>query len=187
MSIVKVDEICNTEGIKILNLNKISPNGFYTRKLLTQIFSNDLSFSTSWVLGKTFDIITDFQAGSLVKLDYHVPGRKDATTWGGIYIEPQVNFNNEGWKSLGSSGYDVVMRNGAGSIASYFQSIIIDPNQLVNFSTQFRFYFKSYDGTSMVNLSHDINKISGTAPLLEGNNGLQHFMHIIVEELARYS
>jgi hypothetical protein len=78
---------------------------------------------------------------------------------------------------------------GNASIGTYRQTILIDPGLSSTFTIQFRLYFRSFDGTVGLNnaLGHDINAVSGTAALMSGNNGLQHFMHIIVEELARYN
>jgi hypothetical protein len=98
-----------------------------------------------------------------------------------------VRFNDEPWQSLGSAGYDGgVMSLGYACIASYQQTLFIDPGRSTPFSVQFRFYFKSYDGTVGLNnaLGHDINLTSGTAALMSGNNGLQHYAHVIVQELA---
>ncbi|MFB0965802.1 MAG: hypothetical protein QMC36_09290 [Patescibacteria group bacterium] len=46
-----------------------------------------------------------------------------------------------------------------------------------------RFYFKAYDGTVYINTSHDINSVSGTATLMPGVNGTQHYAKVIIEEI----
>ncbi len=155
------------------------------RKSVVQVDTANYSAATSWTLGPSFPIIPNFKAGSLVKLTYHIPMRNDSNSWGGGYIEPQISFNGGiNWNSLGSSGYDGgVMNYGSGAIGSYFNSLLIDPNQGSNFSVAVRFYFKSYDGTVLINQSHDINIVSGTATIMAGVNGQQHFAKIIVEEL----
>ncbi|MEX0934631.1 MAG: hypothetical protein WDZ42_02405 [Candidatus Saccharimonadales bacterium] len=154
------------------------------RKINVQVDSATRNHSASWGLGPTFDTITGFKAGSLIKIAYHVPMRNDSTGWGGGYIEPQISFDGgTSWSSLGSSGYDAVMNNNAPSIGSYFNQILVDPEQSLDFSVRVRFYYRSYDGTVTVNGSHAINTISGTATLMSGINGLQHYTKVIVEEL----
>jgi hypothetical protein len=102
-----------------------------------------------------------------------------------MYIEPQVSFNGGAYQSLGSCGYDgSVMNLNAPSIGSYYNSILINPSLSSTFSAQFRFYFRSYDGTSTLNGSHDINLISNTATIMSGVNGLQHFSKIIVQGIS---
>ena len=143
------------------------------------------STTTSWALGPTFSNLTGFQANSKVLISYHIPMRNDSTSWGGGYIEPQITFDNSTWQSLGSSGYDgAVMNNSSASIGSYFQQLLIDPGISTTFSVRLRFYFRSYDNTVRINQSHDINNISGTATLMSGVNGTQHYCKVIVSELG---
>ena len=190
MSVVRVNKIDNTSNNTVLDINTLSLTGFYSRQTVTQVDTTSRTFTTAWALGPTFDVIPNCQSRSLLHISYYVPARNDSTSWGGLYIEPQVRFNEGTWQSLGSSGYDGgVMRNGQASIGSYYQTILIDPAQTASFSVQFRIYFRSYDGTAGVNngVNHDINVVSNTATIISGNNGLQHFTHIVVEELARYN
>lgn len=179
-----VSTIRNTAGTSSILMGNISLTGRYKRKVYTQVDSSNYSASTTWVLGPTFAAVSDFLPNSIVRLDYFFPMRNDSTGWGGCYIEPQVRFNEGSWQSLGSSGYDGVMKNGNAMISSYENAIFIDPAQTGRFSVQFRFYFRSYDSTVLLNGVHDINVISGTAPLMSNNNGLQHYAHIVVQEFA---
>jgi hypothetical protein len=190
MSSVQVNSLLNSAGNTVIDVAGMSTTGFYSRQIVTQVDTTNRTFTTSWALGPTFDLIPNCQARSLLQISYYVPARNDTTSWGGLYTEPQVRFNEGTWQSLGSSGYDGgVMRNGQASIGSYYQTLLIDPAQTSAFSVQFRFYFRSYDGTAGVNngVNHDINVVSGTATIMSGNNGLQHYMHAVVEELARYN
>lgn len=172
-------------GNAALDINKIATNaGRYTRQVYTQVNSTSYSFSTTWAVGPTFPVVNGFKAGSLVKITYGMPTRNDSTSWGGGYIEPQININGTGWQSLGSSGYDAGVMGMAALIGSYSQSILIDPGMSTDFSLEIRFYARSYDGTLNINGSNEINVRSGTATLMSGNNGLQHYAHVIVEELA---
>jgi hypothetical protein len=164
-------------------------DGYYVRKDIVQVFSSAATLTTSWSLVVTFDNITNIKANSLIEMDYFFPCRNDSTSWGGVYIEPQVSFNNgTTWASLGTSGYDGgVMHNGVADIGSYYNSVTVDPAITTDFSVRFRFYMRTYDGTGTINTSNDVNLISGTASLLPGNNGLQHFGRINVREIAKRS
>ena len=141
------------------------------------------SISTAWTLGPTFSNIGTFQGNSKIYLRYHVPSRNNTTLWGGLYVEPQVRFNLGTWQSLGSSGYDLMLRRGP-EILTYSNSCLIDPGLSTPFSAQFRLYYKGYDDTALINnANRDINSIAGTQNLVSGDNGLQHYTHIIVEEI----
>jgi hypothetical protein len=187
---LKVDEIKNLNGVSKLRLDRLATNGRYTRTTTVQVDAANYSSTNAWTLGPTFGVINNLQANSLLKLFYAVPTRNESTSWGGCYIEPQVRFNEGTWQSLGSCGHDGgVMYLGNAFIGTYRQIILIDPGQAATFSAQFRLYFRSFDGTVGLNnaLGHDLNSVSGTAPLISGANGQQHFTHLIVEELARYN
>jgi hypothetical protein len=187
---ISVERVENLNGTNAVVLNNISLAGRYRRRIYTQVDTANYSTTTTWALGPSFQPVSDFSPRSVIRLDYQIPTRNDSTSWGGGYIEPQVRFNEDPWQSLGSAGYDAgVMSLGFACIASFHQTIFIDPNILSTYSTQFRFYFRSYDGTFGLNnaLGHDLNSVSGTASIMSGTNGLQHFAHIIVQELALLS
>lgn len=85
---------CTSDGTKI-NCTSSAP------KVAVQTNTTTYSTSTTWALGPSFSTVTDFKAGSRVKLSYHIPMRNDSTGWGGGYIEPQVSFNGGStWSSL---------------------------------------------------------------------------------------
>lgn len=190
MSTLVTNMIKTTAGGNAINVANFSANSRYTQRIITQVDTGNYSTTTTWALGPTFALITGCRANSLIKMTYVVPTRNNSTSWGGGYIEPQVSFNSGTWQSLGSCGHDAsVMYLGNASIGTYRQTILIDPGLTSTFTVQFRLYFRAYDGTIGLNdaLGHEINARSGTATLISGNNGLQHFMHLIVEELARYN
>ena len=187
---LKVDQIKSLNGATTLTLDKFSSTGRYTRQTVRENDTTNYSSTTAWALASTFSVISGCQGNSLIKLFYSVPTRNNSTSWGGGYIEPQVRFNGGTWESLGSCGHDAaVMYLGNQFIGTYNQTILIDPGLSSEFSVQFRLYFSSYDGTIGLNnaLGHATNTVSGTAPVIPGANGLQHYIHIIVEEIARYS
>lgn len=70
------------------------------------------------------------------------------------------------WQSLGSCGYDGGVMGYGPRIMSYRNNMLIDPQQTADFSVQFRFYFRSYNGTVYWNDNRDIGLVSGNAPLL---------------------
>ena len=158
---------------------------YQVRRVVVETTTSNYSTTTSWALGPTFTNITGFNPNSKVLLSYHIPMRNDSGSWGGGYIEPQITFDNSTWQSLGSSGYDGgVMNNSSGAIGSYFQQILVDPGISTTFSVKVRFYFRSHDNTVKINQDHSINTISGTATLMSGVNGTQHYAKIIVQELG---
>lgn len=185
VSLMKVDSLQNTVGTSAVNVDKLSAGGYYIKQYDVEVNSASYSATTSWGLGITFTGMTNCQPGSKIFMSYLIPARNDSTSWGGLYIEPQISINSGAWQSLGSCGYDGgVMHNGSSDIASYTNCILIDPAQTSVFTFAVRFYFKSYDGTTVINASNDINGISGTATLMSGVNGTQHYAKIILQELA---
>lgn len=182
-----IDRVENVANSTAMVMNNVSLTGRYRRQIYSQVDTLNWSATTTWALGPTFAQVSGFQPGSVIRLDYQIPTRNDSTSWGGGYIEPQVRFDDEPWQSLGSCGHDAgVMSLGYACIASYQQTIFIDPARSSPFAVQFRFYFRAYESTIGLNnaLGHDINLTSGTATIMPGNNGLQHYTHIIVQELA---
>jgi microcystin-dependent protein len=147
-----------------------------------QIDSTGRSSGSSWTAGPTFPEITGFRAGSRVHLDFNVPMRNASTSWGGLYFEPQIRFDLGTWQSLGSSGYDL-MNTGAQAIMTHNGAILVDPGISAIFSVQVRYYFKSYDSTVILNSSHNINAVSGTATIMAGDNGDQFFTKFIIKEI----
>jgi hypothetical protein len=188
MSQLRVSGIATTAGTEKVSITKLSSGGFYTRNILTQIDTVSRTSGTGYTLGPTFDNIS-CAGNSLIKMMYHVPIRNDSTGWGGIYIEPQISFNDGAWQSLGTTGHEMMI-NGAPFIMTYRNEILITPSITTDFTVKFRFYFRAYDSTVGWNngINHDINaQPVGNATLMTGDNGLQHYMHIIVEEFARLS
>lgn len=162
-------------------------SGYYVRQIETQIDTTGRS-ATGWVLGPTFAQLS-FAGNSKIKMTYHIPMRNDNGGWGGIYLEPQVSFNGGTWQSLGGTGFES-MTNSNADIFSISNEILLEPGIGSAFTAQFRFYFSPYDGTVHWNRGssgndRNINATSGTASLMAGNGGLQHYMHIIVEEYAK--
>lgn len=161
-------------------------SGSVSRNVYVQVDTASRSAGTGWTLGPTFSALS-FKANSKIKMSYSVPVRKLGSGWGGGYIEPQVQFNGGAWQSLGSTGHDAgVMILNVEAILTYRNELLVSPGISTDFTAAFRFYFRSYDSTLYWNngSNHDINVVSGTASIMSGDNGNQHYMHIIVEEFA---
>lgn len=163
--------------------------GRIIRQIAVETDSTGRAIPASWTLGPVFTTMTGCKAGSLIRLSYYVPARNDGASWGGLFIEPQISFNNgTSYYSLGSTGHSLVMESYA-SIATLFNQLLIDPNQSTDFSVKFRFYYRCYnDANTTVNSASDINAISSAAtlgllPNTTINNQNQHYTKIIVEEL----
>lgn len=195
MSRLKLDRLATRSGNNVIDINKLaSLAGRYVRQTQYAVESATYNFTTAWALGPSFNPFNGVQlkAGSVVKLYYHMPFRNDALSWAGTYTELQYRINGGTWVSMGSTGYDGGTMHyaggtgvtGAGHIAFYNNTLIIDPQQTADFTIDFRFYCRSYGGTSILNGSHEINVISGTAALQPSPHGNQHFSHVIAEELA---
>lgn len=162
----------------------------YLRSAQAVYSSAGFGVDTSWSYRTELStLLSGFKANSLIQLSYYIPARNDSTGWGGLYIEPQIEFNQDGsWFSLGCSGYDgSVMIYGQETIASYMNVLLIDPGQTSDFSVKFRFAMRSYNSTTDIDTRHDINTVSGTASIMSGINGRQHYSHILVEEYALWN
>lgn len=192
---VKLDQILSSSGDPAIKTGQLDSDSRYLRKAKVVATTTGFTCTTAWITDVNLsELLTDFLPGSLIRLYYHVPARNPSTSWGGLYIEPQVEFNESGtWNSLGCSGYDGgVMQLNHSSIASYTNTILINPSMAAAFSAKFRFRFRSYDGTCGINetggtYNMNLNVVSDTAAVATGTNGLQHYYHIIVEEYALWS
>lgn len=186
VSNVETTTIKQTDGTAKISTSLVSPTGYYIRQVNTQTDSTNRTSSTTWTAGPEFTTITGFQPNSLLRINYHVPMRNDSASWGGGYVEPQIRFDGGTYQSLGASGFSTVMDSSAGgTIGFYNNTLLINPAKTSAFTVQMRLYFKSYDGTVQINGGNDVNTTSGTATIMSGVNGLQHWTHITIEELAR--
>lgn len=185
-AVAKMDELSNSYGTFQMDVAKIaSAKSRYNRQTLNVNDTTDRTSGTTWTLGGTFESFPTFKAYSWLKISYMYPARNDySSSWGGLYFEPQIRFNNGTWQSLGSRGYDAVMNNAAGNINYTSNVMLIDPAMAADFTVGIRFYFRSYGGTVWLNLNHDLNAVSGTATIISGTGGQQHYGNWIIEELA---
>lgn len=181
----KLDSLYDSNGYFQVNVDNVaSANSRYHRQIINAVDTTDRTGSTTWTLGGTFGDYAGFKAYSLLKISYMYPARNDTGGWGGLYFEPQIRFNGGAWQSLGSRGYDAVMNNSSSNINYTSNVMLIDPAMAADFTVGIRFYFRSYGGTVWLNLNHDINAVSGTATLISGTGGQQHYGNWVIEELA---
>ena len=178
--------------------------GRYIRQIVSQVDTKsvDAAAFPQWATATTattadkwqkvfeFPNIPNFAAGSVVRLYYHVPTRKDIASWGTWFLEPQISYNGGStWASLGGAGFDGGGAiYGYASIGVYRNTILIDPQQSTGFGVQIRILAIPYEtgvNQGLGAYGTAINTISGTAALdTTGINAQQHHTHIIVEELA---
>ena len=143
--------------------------GIYTNKLHNHLFPRikeeydevDRSFTNVWANGKEWSQ-QSFRKNTQILLSLHVPCRKDAPSgddlsWGGLYTEVLAKINSGNYVSLGHSGYDGVMGDNTSLILTYHNSFLYDPEQTEDYTIQFKFRHKTYDGTTLVNKSHDLS------------------------------
>lgn len=134
------------------------------------------------------------QAGKKVKIYLYVPTRNNTSSWGGLYVNINAKVNGT-WYNLGNTGYDGgVMHSSATSIHALNHEMLLDFITNLNlpanqpYTLQFELTARSYNGTTYVNHSHDINR---TANNLGSRGGLQtwasdqNYCHIIIEEKDR--
>ncbi len=174
------------------NIRKI--NTPIANKSYVQVFKGNKSFgSGNAVLLNLFPQVT-IQAGKKVKIDLYVPTRDNSNSWGGLYVNINAKVNGT-WYNLGNTGYDGgVMHYSAQSIHALNHEMLLDFITNLNlpedqpYTLQFELRARSYDGTTYVNRSHDINRIANNL----GNRGAlqtwasdQNYCHIIIEEKDR--
>ena len=153
--------------------------------------------NTDFQDGKTWDSITNCRPGSTFDITISIPMRNDSTSWGGAYTEllykiPESAVHND-WISMGNSGHDGVMVNGSETILTYNRRFLLAPHSIApnrtKYSIQFKFRHRSYDGTLIINGSHDINTTALGGQDYQNTNyeGLTHFWTtLIVIEYANH-
>ena len=131
------------------------------------------------------------QAGKKVKIDIYVPTRDNTNSWGGLYVNINAKVNGT-WYNLGNTGYDGgVMSNSATSIHALNHEMLLDfitnlnlPNDQP-YTLQFELTARSYNGTTYVNQSHDINRTGsnlGSRGSLQTWASDQNYCHIVIQE-----
>lgn len=172
---------------------QLIPN-FSTNKSYIQVYKGNRSFTNgNAVLLNRFPQVT-IQPGKKVKMTLYVPTRNDSNNWGGLYVNVNVRVNGT-WYNLGNTGYDGgAMQYSARSIHALNHEMLLDfitnlglpSNQ--PYTIQFELRARSYNGTTHVNRSHDINRTAnnlGIRGALQAWASNQNFCHIIIEEKDR--
>ncbi|MFK5971969.1 MAG: hypothetical protein QM485_01695 [Flavobacteriaceae bacterium] len=160
-------------------------------KSYVQVYKTNRSFgSGNAIVLNLFPQVT-IQAGKKVKIDLYVPTRDTTNSWGGLYVNINVKVNGT-WYNLGNTGYDGgVMNNSATSIHALNHEMLLDfiTNLSLpvdqSYTLQFELTARSYNGTTYVNQSHDINKTGnnlGSRGALQTWASNQNYCHIIIVE-----
>ncbi|WP_298479080.1 hypothetical protein [uncultured Maribacter sp.] len=167
---------------------------FSSNKSYVQVYKGNKTFTNgNATLLNLFPEVT-IQAGKKIKMTLYVPTRDNTNHWGGLYVNVNVRVNGT-WYNLGNTGYDGgVMSYSAQSIHALNHEMLLDfitnlglPEDQT-YTLQFELRARSYNGTTSVNRSHDINR---TANNLNVRGGLQtwasdqNYCHIIIEEKDR--
>ena len=129
-----------------------------------------------------------------VRLDIYVPTRDNTNSWGGLYVNVNAKVNDS-WYNLGNTGYDGgVMSNSANAIHALNHQMILDftgnlgLDESKPFTLQFELTARSYNGATIVNGSHDINRTAsglGSRGALQRWASDQNFTHLIITEIDR--
>ncbi|MDB4157986.1 hypothetical protein N9609_00695 [bacterium] len=181
--------------IKLSELfKKGGADGVGSGKTYVQTFKTTKTFSNgNATLLNLFPEVT-IHPNKKVRLDIYVPTRDNTTSWGGLYVNVNAKVNGT-WYNLGNTGYDGgVMAKSANSIHALNHEMILDFVGNLNldpklpFTLQFELKARSYDGTTTVNGSHDINKTAnglGSRGALQTWASDQNFTHLIITEINR--
>ena len=162
-----------------------------TNKSYVQTFTRNKSFNSgNAALLNRFPQLT-IQANKKVKINIYVPTRNDSNSWGGLYVNLNARVNGT-WYNLGNTGYDGgVMSSGSTAIHNLNYEMLLDFITNLNlpsnqaYTVQFELTARSYNGTTYVNSSHDINKTSsslGSRGSLQSWASNQNYCHLIIEE-----
>jgi len=163
-------------------------------KTYIQTFKTTKSF-WNWnaVLLNLFPQVT-IQANKQVKLDLRVPTRNDTTSRWWLYINVNAKVNGN-WYNLWNCWYDGnAMQDSARSINAYTESKLYDfignlwLNANQSFTLQFELTARSYNGTTIVNGSHDINRTASnlwSRWTVQSWAWDQNFTTLILQELER--
>ena len=171
------------------------PSEYKLGKVIREYDTTSITVSTT----SPVDVFTGanhsgFTGGSHLELMYYMPTRKDGTgQWNGLYIEPQISFDNgSSYYSLGDCGYDGgIMFNGASAIHNYincmwFQNSGTQIPSSGTYTVKLKFRASEYTtaGTGYINGSHSVNgRVSATTLANTSNiDKYQHFTHWILKE-----
>ncbi|MEE9362880.1 MAG: hypothetical protein V3U92_09820 [Cellulophaga sp.] len=184
------DRILTTDA----NGNIRKTNSPVINKSYVQVYTNSKSFgSGNATLINLFPQVT-IQAGKKVRIDIYVPTRSTTNNWGGLYVNINARVNGT-WYNLGNTGYDGgAMAYSAQSIHALNHEMLLDfiANLSLpvdqSYTLQFELTARSYNGTTYVNRSHDINRTAnnlGSRGALQTWASNQNYCHIIIEEKDR--
>ena len=197
---IKVDgaEFDNIKDLSIALLKVIfnsgGADGEGSGKTYVQTFKTSKTFNngTAKLLNLFPEVI--IKPNKQVRLDIYVPTRDNTNSWGGLYVNVNAKVNDS-WYNLGNTGYDGgVMSNSANAIHALNHQMILDftgnlgLDESKPFTLQFELTARSYNGATIVNGSHDINRTAsglGSRGALQTWASDQNFTHLIITEIDR--
>ncbi len=171
------------------NIKKIEqplPNKSYV-----QVYKGSKTFgSGNATLLNLFPEVT-IQPNKKVLLHVYVPTRSTTNSWGGLYVNINAKVNGT-WYNLGNTGYDGgAMSYGSTDIHALNHELLLDFITNLNlpanapYTLQFELTARSYNGSTYVNLSHDINRTVnnlGSRGALQKWASDQNYCHLIIIE-----
>ena len=128
--------------------------------------SADFSYasSTAWATWPTagFPNHTGFTGGSKLFIEYWMPCRHDSTTWGGVYMDMNITFDNGySWRSAGGPGYGGSMMDSGTFIHGENQRYLITSTPASDYSVKLRWRVRRFNGSTLyINQIHAINSTS---------------------------
>lgn len=162
------DELAKFASNNYLQTSFSSGGAYSIGKVVAEYNSStgSVTSATSWTEWPSagFTNHTGFTGGSTLYIEAWIPTRNDDASWGGMYIDTNITFDNGvAWRSLGNHGFDGgTMVYGGDAIHGENITYLVTGTPLSNYSVKLRFMAKTYGGSGTINGSHDINR-SGTA------------------------
>ena len=149
---IRIEDIASLQDIQNA-LNHIN------HKTVEEYDTTNRSFWWGWADGKIWSTQTLKWWKNLL-LNLSIPARNDTENWWWLYTEVKYRLNNGNWTSLWHSWYDGVMGYRARLILTYNKSFLVfTQNQIPqeDYTIQFKFRHRSYNGTTHINRSHDLS------------------------------
>ena len=132
--------------------------------------------ASAWATWPTagFPNHTGFTGGSKLLIEYWIPCRHDNTSWGGVYMDMNITFDNGySWRSAGGPGYGGAMMSGGDWIHGENQRYLITSTPASDYSVKLRWRVRRFDGSTLyINQSHAINQGSPAGYCPAGTDGI---------------
>lgn len=120
----------------------------------TQVDTQNRTFNTSWGNGFETERFL-IRKGWSLEFYYELPCRNNSNRFGGGYTEVLYSLDGSNYTSLGNSGFQLVMSDGGGNVATETRTIMLDrefisaPDEDIQIS--FKLRHKSRNGRLWIN------------------------------------